>query len=245
MGQAQGSLEYMLLIGGAIVIAVAAIALLLGTATTSQKSTEEGIDKVELQKIQGFTNVDMSGTVQFFRFEKGTYVVSDNTRGNVANFTGTYITHSTGGMNPKQGTVMGWVYPTQPVSWGFWQTRDEGGADWPEWIGMFAWPTSNFYFRIVGTPDLIFPTSYITTNQWNHLAFTWGTQGGANVKKVYINGVDKGSVTTASFPNGIDPNARLGQTYNFPTQGKLDDVIIMNRALSGQEIFSIYNYQKK
>ena len=85
----------------------------------------------------------------------------------------------------------------------------------------------------------------VPQNQWTHLA---GTYDGAKIR-VYINGAFDGELDYAGgiFPSdtelgigGVVGGAPPGQLLS-PFVGKIDEVSLYNRALSGAEIQAIYN----
>jgi prepilin-type N-terminal cleavage/methylation domain-containing protein len=160
------------------------------------------------------------------------------------NFTGinSYVLHGTNGILPGSGTVSAWVNPTVQDGWGIWQTHNSASMNWTDWISMFAYSSGPMYFRIGdGTNccsnDLTYTTaSYVPINQWTHLTFTWGS----GTMKSYKNGnliVQR----AATFQGVMDPYARIGTGHGLGMQGKMDDVRIYNRPLTGAEILALYN----
>lgn len=173
----------------------------------------------------------------------GQYTLSfEGTTPHAVNFTSnnTYLVHSTTGISPTSGTVMGWVRPTTTTSWGFWQTHNAGGSNWLDWISMFAWDSGDFYFRMGDgstccNNDLTFNTAtHIPINQWTHLAFTWGS----GLMTVYVNGVQIAQ-RTATFQGAMDPQARIGQGHDRMMNGHQDEMGIYNIPLSAAQIQSV------
>lgn len=167
-----------------------------------------------------------------------TLVFEEATPGAISFNGNTYVTHSTAGISGYNGTVMGWVRPTQTADWGFWQTHDANGSNWSDWISMFSWVDGTFYFRIGDgsaaccNNDLTFSTAtYIPNNQWTHLAFTWG--GG--LMTVYVNGTQIAQ-RSATFQGNMDPYARIGQGHDRMMKGLLDEIAIYNTALNATQI---------
>ncbi|MDA2936242.1 DUF2341 domain-containing protein [Patescibacteria group bacterium AH-259-L05] len=80
---------------------------------------------------------------------------------------------------------------------------------------------------------------------WQHVVLTYESSTG--VKRVYIDGVDRGSITHPANPITANTSAlRISNSSsscpngsgNFP--GLMDDIRIYNRALSGSEAYQIY-----
>ena len=100
---------------------------------------------------------------------------------------------------------------------------------------------SNGTTRIVS----VAPASSVPNGVWNHIV---GTYNGADTTRLYVNGTQVDTDTTASFgllnstPN---PNALgIGAIQNGAAgwfNGPLDDVRIYNRALSATEVKQLYN----
>jgi hypothetical protein len=96
-----------------------------------------------------------------------------------------------------------------------------------------------FELSIGNTRTTVTGSDAVGTNTWTHVA---GTYDGSNMK-VYVNGQLKGTravtgaINTNTMPIYIGQN---GNTDGF-FAGKLDEVRIYNRALSGSEIQSAMN----
>lgn len=190
------------------------------------------------------TGTNNSGSIDFTvnasSLANGQYTLSfEGTAPAAINFTAnnTYLLHTTQGISPSSGTVMGWVNPSQTADWGFWQTHDSGSENWLDWISMFSWVDGTFYFRMGDgstccNNDLTFSTaSYIPNNQWTHLAFTWG--GG--LMTVYVNGVQIAQ-RSATFQGTMDPYARIGIGHGRMMKGYLDEMGIYNTNLNATQI---------
>jgi hypothetical protein len=83
----------------------------------------------------------------------------------------------------------------------------------------------------------------VTTNNWVHACVTRVKSSGAVA--IYVNGVLDKSGTGGTTSLMGNPNARIGYGYDGPNpkywNGTIDDVRIYNRALSGQEVQTLYN----
>lgn len=151
-----------------------------------------------------------------------------------------YMRHATTGIDPRSGTVEGWIYPKESTDWGFWQTHDSTGENWADWIAMFAYygNPSTFYFRMGNglsgsAQDLTFgTTNYIPAYAWSHLAFTWGDTN----LNVYVNGTLIVSRNDAVLQDGMDPYARMGLGHGRWLNGWMDEFRIWDRPLSQAEV---------
>lgn len=84
----------------------------------------------------------------------------------------------------------------------------------------------------------------LATNQWYHLAFVYDTTA-SNGQRVYVNGVP--DVTRTSVTNTLKQANLLIGNWGTTTdtsndfKGRLDDVVVYNTALKGDQIMAIYN----
>ncbi len=127
----------------------------------------------------------------------------------------------------------------------------------PIWDGVTALITSResigthglMFFRNTSPNTLHFDwggrwnANYLPpTNQWTHLVITRDS----NARILYVNGVLNSSTSAGSNPNqdailriGVDT---ISNQYNF--NGKIDDLRIYSRALTSEEIQTIYTETK-
>ena len=81
--------------------------------------------------------------------------------------------------------------------------------------------------------------SSLDLNNWHHIAFTHSSIG---INRMYIDGNEIQNISTFPYGNSTCPsNIYLGKENNFYYNGKIDDIGIWNRALTQQEITSVYN----
>lgn len=160
---------------------------------------------------------------------------------------GPYIKQSTAGMSSTNGTVSAWVKPNTVWPWWLRQTHNSPSVNFWDWISMFSYTNTIFYFRIVNGSilnDVTFnPATYITPNAWNHLTFTWSWSADAvanDTMIIYINGVQIASRTNANFQGIMDPDARIGYGHQRAMDGSYDDFRTYSRALSASEISQLY-----
>ena len=114
----------------------------------------------------------------------------------------------------------------------------------PGFRSIFAEYTSQSEYKV--TPSVWGPnpqTEYNpANNQWMHIAYI-----ASNNLKIYINGVEKDSQSVGGATGEAINSMVLGD-FEDPIsgrcwQGKMDDVRIYNRALSGADIKAIYDYE--
>jgi hypothetical protein len=106
-------------------------------------------------------------------------------------------------------------------------------------------PTTGDWWFSVGSSGYISfvvhsSTQYITGNvisagTWYHIAATYD----GSTRRIYVNGVDQGSLSSGGIGGGWDTNTRFGEIYfgaGYQFAGLLDDVAVWNSALSGATI---------
>jgi hypothetical protein len=85
-------------------------------------------------------------------------------------------------------------------------------------------------------------TETVTLNTWTHVAINYSSE----TLSLYINGDAKKTSTIAGFADDTNGAVKIGQadaTFDFTTvyaNGRIDEVAIWNRTLTGEEISSIY-----
>lgn len=108
---------------------------------------------------------------------------------------------------------------------------------------LFAYGDGAKWFMInyLATSEMIslwntgLDVSHPYTGEWAHIAIT----STGNLATVYINGVQRGSIATAFSIDG-NPVSMFGGASGQHDY-KIDDLLIYNRALTAQEITTIYN----
>jgi len=97
-------------------------------------------------------------------------------------------------------------------------------------------------FQIVGatseSTQYIPPVPYI--NRWVHVA---GVVSGVSSKALFVDGIFRNSVTTSAAPAGVNNiliGARWSTTRGSFLAGRIAETAIWNRALNGDQIFSLY-----
>jgi len=114
------------------------------------------------------------------------------------------------------------------------------------------WGSNNrMYFEYgTGTFAYLTLTSVVTAGSWHNVVLVYNGSGASNTDKVkiYVDGVDKSSLLTYTGAIPASLSASIGdfwigngQKYNAPFNGKMSNVSVFNKALSQNEILTIYN----
>ena len=142
-------------------------------------------------------------------------------------------------------TIEGWVRPRGDGYVIFFRGDHRPGLD-PYALSMQA--NNHLDFQVT---DADANTTTVETtlayNQWTHVAAT--LDGSTGTMSIYTNGVQAVQTTTTVRPFGAllpdqSPGIGIGNVNdggnNFPFVGDIDEITLYNRALSSNEIFSIY-----
>lgn len=222
--RAQGALEYLLLIGGAVVIGSIVIVLMLGTASTGNSQTQSSLntaDSAKTKALYGFSLPPGTGYTDI----AGIY--------GTATFTPTtdVISLSSSTIELQQWTMMARVYDTK------------NATNYKAIIQVNSTSDDALYIYPDGSNRALgfWPCSFVGSvpkNQWTHVAATYDSSG----FKYYINGALTGSGATC--PNavhwqflrigGIDQ----GDVEKF--EGTIKDVLVLKKALTPSQVQSFY-----
>ena len=144
-------------------------------------------------------------------------------------------------LQPAQITVEAWVFPTARDFLGektiITQGLSDGSYTWHLGMGSGGEPRFTSH-----QSQVTLTGSAIPLNVWTHLAISFD---GAT-KRLYVNGAEVGRqgglgplVYDAAAPLTI--GLGLGLLPSGPFNGRVDEVAIYNRALTANEVFSLYN----
>ena len=106
---------------------------------------------------------------------------------------------------------------------------------------------SRIYFDIGNTGGPYIQPSYsVNSDVWYHIAAVHNRSGGNSSLKIYINGQNIGGTVVNSDYPPMDNNesVTIGMRKGHPSQsfiGQIDEVRIYNRALSDEDITTLYN----
>ncbi|OQB08278.1 MAG: hypothetical protein BWY21_01355 [Parcubacteria group bacterium ADurb.Bin216] len=148
------------------------------------------------------------------------------------------------------------------ITYSFWFNIPSGGGGWAMGQGVaggqgsggisvynsggsFAWtpssPESDRFWTATGLS--------LTNNEWHHVAYVI-TFSGATTFKAYFDGIERTSSLSGAITNGT-PAAKYNNSYkNIGARyinsmnyfnGALDDVMVYNRALTAEEVSSLYS----
>ncbi len=158
-----------------------------------------------------------------------------------------------GGLGPLTISFWGYLYDGTILY------KSDGGIE-QGWIVIANYSNANLQFRAYyGSGDAYRTTSNYLPSMvgplWAHYTITWdGSNNGTGIK-IYVNGVEPGYSTTVSGSGTRTSDSSrflyLGQrgeiegTTQYPFDGKIDELVIWNTALTALEVSSIYTAQKK
>jgi len=142
-------------------------------------------------------------------------------------------------LQPAQFTAEAWVFPTATPSTGP-QTIIARGNSLNTWDLRLVNNRPQFWSH--GAQGLEGPSA-IPLNEWTHLAISFD----GRTKRLYVNGAEVASrgephalVYPASLPITIGSDWTTNASSNL-YNGRIDEVAIYNRALTAEEVLSIYN----
>ncbi|TSC72367.1 MAG: hypothetical protein G01um101448_986 [Parcubacteria group bacterium Gr01-1014_48] len=146
-----------------------------------------------------------------------------------------------------------WIYPRTigETDLGKIMMKDDA-ADTGRWLLSFDnTGTNRIQFLKNGTTNLnvITASSFVTLNQWNHIAFTWDGSVTATNVHIFVNGSEttyftqtNGVALASDATLGFRVGGRSNGAHTF--DGFIDDIRIYNRLLSPDEIKRLYKIGK-
>jgi hypothetical protein len=140
-------------------------------------------------------------------------------------------------------TLTSWIYPSVQINdWaGLIINLTSYGIDDQNGYSMFI-DSSKLVCELFNRTNFsqVYSNTIITPNTWHFVALSWN---GA-IMNVYVdsNFPDASQLRTSLIAYDIDSSLRLGShSPNYDYNGRLDEVGIWNRALSIDELYTIYN----
>ncbi len=106
---------------------------------------------------------------------------------------------------------------------------------------------SNIYFDVGdGGGPYIQPSYSVSSGVWHHIVAVHNRTGGNSSLKIYINGQNIGGtvINPTRVPMDNSDSVTIGKRKSYSTQsfiGQIDEVRIYNRALSDEDISTLYN----
>src|SRR6266404_3948436 len=198
--------------------------------------------------IQDGNDGTIQGTVTFAPGKVGQAFSFD---GNTANYV--FVPHNTN-LDLTQFTVDAWVYPTANPDSGFGTVIDKefptGGINYVLFVGHDG--TVEIDFNAGRHQFVDSPPGAAPQNTWTHIAGTYDGPNGSKTLKLYVNGVLIGThIADPCDANGCYDTPLTGQdvtigvrnanTLTGPFQGLIDEVEVIDHALTGAEVLRIYN----
>lgn len=147
---------------------------------------------------------------------------------------------SVSALSDTKFTIAAWVYNTAANN-GCYMTKGLGSGVFNSWALCNDKATDElFFYTVTGSaPDMLIPGNVVPPGSWHHIAGTWdGTS-----KVLYLDGNKLGDDQPAGIDFDDDPVYIGGDVDSgAPTSflpGRIDDVRVYNRALSGAEITTL------
>ena len=143
-----------------------------------------------------------------------------------------------GNYNPAQGTILGWVKRSEITSTRFaYLFRYDDGVDWN---GVYSISTGTGQFRVRHNGVSTNMNAFWSTDDFIHVGWVWD----GNTASLYFDGIFVDSVTGTT---PLNPGGQLyvGWSGTSATQinGYIDDFAIFDKALTAQEVKTIYDSQ--
>ena len=153
-------------------------------------------------------------------------------------------------LNLTSGLTLGTWFNLRSLDAALFSKGDSGASEPGSSYHLVVMPNGSINVALYGT----YPADWwqtaaglVTTGQWYHVATTWdGTYGPSGNVKLYLNGALVQTWTKSLTPlNATTQTLTLGSmkppTYYHHMDGLIDEPAIFSRALSADEIATIYN----
>ncbi|RME14461.1 MAG: hypothetical protein D6797_08815, partial [Bdellovibrio sp.] len=158
-----------------------------------------------------------------------------------------------GGASLTQMTLSFWVKASTTANYDGLFGAVTDLTNWTDLFGAYWTGTSAITIALSSSAGVAsITTPGLQDFRWHHIAVTFDGSLSSNQLKLYLDGLLETEVTTVNVSSVFPPNANfevgriLGPSgtphlYNF--NGYLDELAIWNKALSAEEILSIYNFE--
>lgn len=263
--KAQGALEYLLLIGGSILIAAIVIVVIASIGSTDTASISQQVYDQKYKCLDALADTSLMGYWQFegnandCSAQKNNGTISGATivggrYGKGLQFRGPgnadyFLTQDSSSLTfGKTMTVAFWTKLNSTVSGGWatgWVEKFGNDSDVSFWVFH---SNGNGRVRFVVSPDGLWAsrvevvgTTNLPLNEWHHIAVV---ANGSSLR-IYVDGVLDNAPPFPVFSANIFDSAEgiaMGthvQDPNFTLNGIIDEVRIYNRALSAAEIAAL------
>ena len=209
-----------------------------------------------METLVGEKNMDSSGNLNHaFCEDKSCPTKADGKYGNsflMANNAFFTVNHSASLAATTSLTVSAWISPTGDDS-PYQKIIEKGGPEESSGYDLEYNSSSTdrtariARFNLWGSSQVAVDTrTAVPTGTWSYLVGTYEKIGAQNIVKIYLNGVLENENIVSSASPVMDPSSSNlfigkataeGEGYFF---GRIDEVKIYNRALSGDEINSVF-----
>ena len=246
MERGQGALEYLLLLGGAIVIAAIVVALILGLGTVGSNNVYNAYAAAEAKKLSAQKGVDLTGLKGYYKFDGD--VKDYSGWGNNGNITGTsnyssgklgqalYVAGSPGKVDITKAingrgdfTIFMWVKGALTISnllYGngtttlYIKPNDAGN-------GVDTFPSNH---PTNPTNWIGYTPPVMDSSTWHYIA--WTRSGTSQKAYAGCNTTNlSGTTTMSGNPLSVD-----FANIEFPSNTYIDEVYILNRAMPDSDI---------
>lgn len=144
-----------------------------------------------------------------------------------------YLQYATQGMLPNVGSVMFWARPATNTA-GANQNIFICATDATNRINIYIENSSQKWRTDVAGAGAT-STAVAATNVWSHICVTWNS----GAAQLFVNGLQQGADQAFTAFASLHSSYYLGFTSNT-FRGELDDVVIVNRAVTADEVRAIY-----
>lgn len=125
---------------------------------------------------------------------------------------------------------------------------DMGGPGWSFYLNLSTVAPLGWHVMFYSNYNDIQGGGLVPVSTWTHVCATWDGSPVITGISLYVNGVKTpafaGSDTSSTLNTDVGTQVRLGATNNLANpdaiRGAIDEVLIYDHALTGQQILSIY-----